>query len=53
MFFIFDGFFINLVRLNFIKYVVRLNLAKVLFEYIFYYENDVRNVSYIFNFYCI
>lgn len=48
-----DGPFINLTRLNFTKYAARPNLAKALFEYIFHHENDVRNVSYIFNFHCI
>lgn len=48
-----DGPFINLARLNFTKYAARPNLAKALFEYIFHHENDVRNVSYIFNFHCI
>nr|CAB3267347.1 tetratricopeptide repeat protein 8 [Phallusia mammillata] len=37
------GPFINLSRLNYNKYAMRPNLAKVLFEYIFYHENDVRN----------
>lgn len=48
-----DGPFINLARLNFTKYAARPNLAKALFEYIFHHENDVRNVSYIFNFHGI
>ncbi|XP_013404505.1 tetratricopeptide repeat protein 8 [Lingula anatina] len=38
-----DGPFINLARLNFSKYAQRPNLAKTLFEYILYHENDVRN----------
>ena len=35
--------FINLSRLNFSKYAETQNLAKPLFEYIFYHENDIRN----------
>ena len=35
--------FINLSRLNFSKYADMPNLAKPLFEYIFYHENDIRN----------
>ncbi|RNA25447.1 tetratricopeptide repeat 8 [Brachionus plicatilis] len=35
--------FINLSRLNFTKYAETPSLAKPLFEYIFYHENDVRN----------
>uniref|UniRef100_F6Y677 Tetratricopeptide repeat protein 8 n=2 Tax=Ciona intestinalis TaxID=7719 RepID=F6Y677_CIOIN len=38
-----DGPFINVSRLNYSKYAARPNLAKVLFEYIFHHENDVRN----------
>ncbi|XP_076816931.1 tetratricopeptide repeat protein 8-like [Clavelina lepadiformis] len=38
-----DGPFINLQRLNYGKYAAKPNLAKVLFEYIFHHENDVRN----------
>ena len=38
-----DGQFINLARLNLNKYAESPNLAKPLFEYIFYHENDVRN----------
>ena len=39
-----DGPFINLARLNLSKYAARPDLAKSLFEYIFYNENDVRTV---------
>lgn len=38
-----DGPFINLSRLNLSKYATRPSLAKILFEYILYHENDVRN----------
>jgi tetratricopeptide repeat protein 8 len=38
-----DGQFINLARLNFSKYAEIPNLAKPLFEYIFYHENDIRS----------
>ena len=44
-----DGPFINLARLNMAKYGARQNLAKALFEYIFHHENDVRNVSKLFD----
>ncbi|XP_059085727.1 tetratricopeptide repeat protein 8-like isoform X3 [Tigriopus californicus] len=37
-----DGPFINLARLNIGKYTKKPNLAKALFEYIFYHENSVR-----------
>ena len=37
-----DGPFINLARLNIGKYSGRPNIAKALFEYIFYHENSVR-----------
>ena len=40
-----DGPFINLARLNLAKYAREATLAKPLFEYIFYHENDVRHVS--------
>ena len=40
-----DGPFINLARLNLAKYASEPTLAKPLFEYIFYHENDVRHVS--------
>ena len=38
-----DDQFINLSRLNFSKYADQPSLAKPLFEYIFYHENDIRN----------
>lgn len=38
-----DDQFINLSRLNFSKYADTPSLAKPLFEYIFYHENDIRN----------
>lgn len=38
-----DGQFINLARLDFSKYSQKPALAKPLFEYIFYHENDMRN----------
>ncbi|XP_055448913.1 tetratricopeptide repeat protein 8 isoform X1 [Psammomys obesus] len=37
-----DGPFINLSRLNLIKYSQKPKLAKALFEYIFHHENDVK-----------
>ncbi len=37
-----DGPFINLARLNVGKYSKRPNIAKALFEYIFYHENSMR-----------
>ena len=37
-----DGPFINLARLNIGKYCGRPNVAKALFEYIFYHENSIR-----------
>ncbi len=37
-----DGPFINLARLNVGKYSQRPNVAKALFEYLFYHENSVR-----------
>lgn len=40
-----DGPFINLARLNVAKYASQQNIAKALFEYIYYHENDVRHVS--------
>lgn len=39
-----DGPFVNVSRLNFNKYAAQANVAKPLFEYLFYHENDVRNV---------
>ena len=38
------GPFINLARLNVAKYASTPNLGKALFEYIYYYESDVRQV---------
>ena len=38
-----DEAFINISRLNFTKYAANPALAKTLFEYILYRENDVRN----------
>ncbi|XP_013778798.1 tetratricopeptide repeat protein 8-like [Limulus polyphemus] len=38
-----DGPFINLPRLNISKYSANPNLAKALFEYIYYHENDARH----------
>lgn len=40
-----EGPFINLARLNVAKYASQPNIAKALFEYIYYHENDVRHVS--------
>ncbi len=40
-----DGPFIQVSRLNLAKYAAQKEVAKPLFEYIFYYENDIRNVS--------
>lgn len=40
-----DGPFIQLTRLNMGKYAAEPNLAKPLFEYIYYHENDIRHVS--------
>lgn len=37
-----DGPFINLARLNVGKYAGKPNVAKALFEYIFYHENSIR-----------
>ncbi len=39
-----DGPFVNVSRLNFSKYAAQPALNKPLFEYLFYHENDVRNV---------
>jgi len=39
------GPFIQLSRLNLGKYAAQGNIAKPLFEYIFYHENDIRHVS--------
>ncbi|XP_063588371.1 tetratricopeptide repeat protein 8-like [Penaeus indicus] len=38
-----EGPFINLARLNVAKYASQPNIAKALFEYIYYHENDVRH----------
>ncbi|VDP52545.1 unnamed protein product, partial [Soboliphyme baturini] len=38
-----SGSYLNISRLNFAKYAEHPTLSKVLFEYIFYHENDVRN----------
>lgn len=38
-----DGLFIQVSRLNLAKYATNPCLAKPLFEYLFYYEGDVRN----------
>lgn len=40
-----EGPFINLARLNVAKYAAQQNIAKALFEYIYFHENDVRHVS--------
>ena len=40
-----DGPFINMARLNIGKYSKRPNIAKALFEYIFYHENSIREYS--------
>lgn len=40
-----EGPFINLARLNVAKYASQQNIAKALFEYIYFHENDVRHVS--------
>ncbi|XP_053638799.1 tetratricopeptide repeat protein 8 isoform X2 [Cherax quadricarinatus] len=38
-----EGPFINLARLNIAKYATQQNIAKALFEYIYFHENDVRH----------
>lgn len=38
-----DGPFIQVARLNLVKYANEERLAKPLFQYIYYHENDVRN----------
>lgn len=38
-----DGPFVQVSRLNFSKYAKSPQLAKPLFEYLFYHEGDVRN----------
>ena len=40
-----DGPFINVARLNFNKYGGDPRLAKILFQYIYYQENDVKNAT--------
>lgn len=40
-----DGPFIQLAQLNLAKYANKPNIAKSLFEYIYYHEQDVRYVS--------
>jgi len=40
-----DGPFVNISRLNFSKYASDKQLSKLLFNYIFYQLNDIRNVS--------
>ena len=37
--------FINVSRLNLQKYATEENIAKGLFEYLFYVENDAKHVS--------
>lgn len=45
-------FFVHKVaRLNLVKYANEERLAKPLFQYIYYHENDVRNVSTLLWFY--
>lgn len=39
------GPFIQLSRLNVTKYASQQSIAKPLFEYIYYHENDARYVS--------
>jgi tetratricopeptide repeat protein 8 len=41
-----DGPFINIARLNLSKYAGNPGLAKPLFEYILYQENDVKTVTF-------
>ena len=38
-----DGPFINTAQLNLSKYAERHGLNRVLFDYLFYHENDIRN----------
>ena len=40
-----EGPFVNLARLNIAKYALQPAVARALFEYIYYHENDVRHVS--------
>ena len=44
------GPFIQLSRLNLGKYATQGTIAKPLFEYIFYHENDIRHVSFRFGY---
>lgn len=39
-----DGPFVNISRLNFPKYASDKQLSKLLFNYIYYQQNDIRNV---------
>lgn len=39
-----DGPFVNISRLNFSKYASDKLLSKLLFNYIYYQQNDIRNV---------
>jgi len=39
-----DGPFVNISRLNFPKYASDKRLSKLLFNYIYYQQNDIRNV---------
>ncbi|XP_075225292.1 tetratricopeptide repeat protein 8 [Lycorma delicatula] len=38
-----DGPFIQVARLNLVKYASMDNISKSLFQYIYYHENDIRN----------
>lgn len=48
-----DGPFIQISRLNLAQYALKKGVAKPLFEYIFYHENDIRNVSINHTFLCV
>ena len=39
------GPFIDVSKLNLVRYATRPALARALFEYLFHHENDVRSVS--------
>lgn len=39
-----DGPFINFARLNISKYASKPNIAKHLFEYAYFHDNDIRQV---------
>lgn len=39
------SYYFQIARLNMSKYAADERVAKPLFQYIFYHENDVRNVS--------